>query len=364
LSFFNSVEEHAGPIEKPIQPVIPASNRDAKKITRTREPDHLLIVQDWQWNSPAFFTARAATRIRHRGSAADLRHDRNEVIMKPASIFTAWRLGSAVALFMVLMAPGALQATGNDTYDENKEEVKLPHRSLDLWCAKPKNPRSPTFLVIFASGDGGMHGGSKATYKHMAEQGHYVAAFSSRDALKRVKSTGQLGTFPEAAAAVAALMREAKRLLGLPESTPTVVSGVSRGASFVVFAAGEPSLQPNISGAVAIALTRESDYMKPPDPADRGASIKLDEKGGILLYPALDRLGSIPIAVIQSTNDNYVPSAESRRLMGPDTPTRRLYEVQASNHSFGGGQDQMLRDVDEALDWIAATIKAPGATAK
>jgi hypothetical protein len=142
------------------------------------------------------------------------------------------------------------------------------------------------------------------------------------------------------------------------------VTGVSRGASFVVFAAGEPSQQPQICGAVAIALTRESDYMKPPNPAERGPYIKLDEKGGILLYPALARLGSIPVAVIQSTHDSYVTAAESRSLMGPDTPTRRLFEVQASNHSFGGGREQLFRDVDEALSWIASTIKVPGPTAK
>jgi dienelactone hydrolase len=280
--------------------------------------------------------------------------------MKMAPTFRALRFGSVLVLLMAFMAPSALRAEDKDNYDESKEEIRLPNRTLDLWCAKPRNPRSPTFLVVFASGDGGMHGVSKATYKHMAEQGYYVAAFSSSDALKRVKSTGQLGTFPEAAAAVTRFIQEAKRLLGLPESTPVVVTGVSRGASFVVFAAGEPSLQPQICGAVAIALTRESDYMKPPDPAERGPHIKLDEKGGILLYPALARLGSIPVAVIQSTHDSYVPAEESRQLMGPDTPTRRLYEVQASNHSFGGGREQLFHDLDEALNWIASTMKHTG----
>jgi len=284
--------------------------------------------------------------------------------MKLVSSSSAWKLGVAVALCVALLGPTALRATGNNAYDEREERLVLPNRSLNLRCAKPKTPSSPAFLIIFASGDGGMRGGSKAIYKHMAEQGHYVAAFSSSEALKPVKNSGKFMTFAELETDIAALMREGKRLLGLPESTPTVVTGVSRGASMVVFAAGEPSLQPNIRGAVAIALTRESDYSTPPAPEERGTAIKLDEKGGILLYPALDRLGSIPIAVIQSTHDSYVPSAESRRLMGPDTPTRRLYEVEARNHSFGGGQDKMLRDVDEALNWIAATIDTLRATAK
>ncbi|HTY60916.1 MAG TPA: hypothetical protein VMG30_01540 [Acidobacteriota bacterium] len=268
----------------------------------------------------------------------------------------AWKLGAAVALWMVFMVSVTLRAAGTDSYHEREERLALPNRSLNLKCAIPKTPRLPAFLILFASGDGGMHGVSKAIYKHMAEQGYYVAAFSSSEALKPVKSSGKFMTFPELEADIAALMREGKRLLGLPESTPTVASGVSRGASMVVFAAGLPSLQPGVRGAMAIALTRESDYVSPPAQAGRGMAIKLDKKGGVLLYPALERLGSIPVAVIQSTHDKYVPSAESRRLMGPDTPTRRLYEVEAGNHSFGGGQDKMLRDVDEALNWIAAAI--------
>jgi hypothetical protein len=284
--------------------------------------------------------------------------------MKLVSKSRALKLSVTLMLCVVFMAPTALQAAGNNTYDEREERLKLPHRSLNLKCAKPKTPHTPAFLVLFASGDGGMHGGSMATYKHMAEQGYYVAAFSSSQALEPVKSSGKFMTFIELEADIASLMHEGKRLLGLPESTLTVVSGISRGASMVVFAAGEPSLQPNILGAVAIALTRESDYMIPPAPAERATAIKLDEKGGVLLYPALERLGSIPIAVIQSTGDSYVPSAESRRLMGPDTPTRRLYEVKARNHSFGGGQNLMLRDVDEALNWIAAAMNTRGATRK
>ena len=284
--------------------------------------------------------------------------------MKIVSNCRAWKLRASLALCLIATIPSVLLAAGNQPYEERKEEVKFVRGSIGLWCAKPANPRSPTFLVIFASGDGGMHGVSKAIYKHIAEQGHYVAAYSSREALKPVKSSERFMTFPEAAEAITTLVREARRLLNLPDSTPTIVSGNSRGASMVVFAAGEPSLKPHICGGVAIALTRESDYITPPGPAERDAGIKLDEKGGVLLYPALDRLGSIPIAVIQSTNDSYVTSAESRQLMGPDTPTRRLYEVQASNHSFGGGQDQLLRDLDEALNWIASAIKSPGATAK
>ncbi len=120
----------------------------------------------------------------------------------------------------------------------------------------------------------------------------------------------------------------------------------------VVFTAGVKSLQRHLAGAIAIALTRETDFLRAPPLADRPPSVQVDEKGRIQTYPAIERAGSIPFAVIQSTGDKYVPAEESRRLFGPDTSTRRLYEVDARNHGFGGGRDQLLRDLDDALQWI------------
>jgi type IV secretory pathway VirJ component len=263
---------------------------------------------------------------------------------------------AAIVLSLLLLPLGVL-AADKPTYTERKEQVKLPNRSVELRCTKPVSPRAPAFLVIFASGDGGLRGDSGAVFQHMAERGQYVAAYSSREAIAQHKG-GNLMTLQEAAADIEAMMREAKRLLDLPEATPTVVTGVSRGASMVVFAAAEPKLRAGIAGAIAIALTRESDYVKAPAPDERTALTTLDEKGRILTYPLLDQIGSTPIAVIQSTGDSYIGAKESRLLMGPDTATRRLYEVEAKNHSFSGGVDEMLRDVDLALDWIAASIQA------
>ena len=82
--------------------------------------------------------------------------------------------------------------------------------------------------------------------------------------------------------------------------------------------------------------------------------VEADDRGRIQTYPAIERLGSIPLAIIQSTHDSYVPSAESRRLLGPDTVTRRLYEVESRNHGFDGGRDALMRDFDDALQWIAS----------
>jgi hypothetical protein len=272
-----------------------------------------------------------------------------------AGLSTRSRLRLALPLLGLVAAGSTLLA--DKTYEEHRVRVALPHRSVTLTCAKPVAPRGAAFLVLFASGDGGLHFTSKTVYKHLAERGDYVAAFSSDEALKTAKQAGKGITVAEFTDDIAALMREGRRALGLPATTPVVVTGLSRGASMVVLAGAQPSLQPDLAGGVAIALTLESDYGKAQPPRPGEAAMPIDARGRILIYPQIEKMGAVRLAVIQSTRDSYVPSAESRRLMGPDTSTRRLYEVDASNHSFGGAKDTMLANLDAALEWIAAGVQ-------
>jgi hypothetical protein len=136
---------------------------------------------------------------------------------------------------------------------------------------------------------------------------------------------------------------------GWTRDSRTIYFASDRHGTYDVFT---QAIEGGTAEAVAMALTRETDYLDAGDPAVRPAAVKVDEKGRIQTYPAIDLLGSIPIAVIQSNGDSYLPGEEARRLFGPDTSTRHLYQVKASNHGFSGGKDELLRDLDDALTWI------------
>jgi hypothetical protein len=275
----------------------------------------------------------------------------------------AWKRASGAPVAPLLVALVAVSgcaghlASRPEVYQAGKTSIARQDYTLNPVLVKPVAPKGAPVLVVFASGDGGLMGVSKAVLQHLADRGQYVAGFSSREVLRAVKGSRDRVGYAEAVDHLAWMTSEAKSRMGLPADTPMIVTGVSRGANFVVLSAASKALQGGIVGAVAIALTRELDYLSLPDAALSQPGVKVDEKQRPQTYPAIDRLGSIPLAVIQSTSDSYIPSAESRKLLGPDTPTRRLYEVKSNGHNFGGGEDQMLRDLDNALDWIAATRK-------
>jgi Bacterial virulence protein (VirJ) len=237
-------------------------------------------------------------------------------------------------------------------YAVSRSPVKFGARSIHATYVEPTRAQHPGYFIVFITGDGGWHGTSSRIFQHLADDGYSVAGFSAPEILRPVRRSGQRVRFAVAAQRYAQLFAQARRDLGVGTRAGMIVVGFSRGASVVAFAAVSRTLRTELVGAVAIALTRETDYLRAPEPADREPELHVDAKDRIQLYPALKLIGSTPLAVIQSTNDRYVPSAESRELLGPDTPTRRLYEVPARNHRFKGGDDTLLRDLDGALDWI------------
>jgi dienelactone hydrolase len=282
--------------------------------------------------------------------------------MKKSPRMTArtWCLATLVIPVMVGLAGCAGRlATKPGVYEVRTEPIALPDRSLHLTFVKPATPRNPVFLILFATGDAGWMGASGDIFRHLAEQGYYIAAFNSREMVAPEKHSGKLMDIPGAAAAVDSIIVRSRSALGLPDTMPVIVTGFSRGANLVVFTAGVKSLQHHLGGAVAIALTRETDFLQAPAAAERPPSVQVDDRGRIQTYPAIERAGTIPFAVIQSKGDKYVPAGESRSLFGPDTPTRRLYQVDARNHGFSGGEEELVRDLDDALKWIEGARGRP-----
>jgi fermentation-respiration switch protein FrsA (DUF1100 family) len=194
-------------------------------------------------------------------------------------------------------------------------------------------------LLVYATGDGGWHRKDLAAYRHLASFGHPTVGFDAHDYvthLGRMDST----TPARLAADYERIIRIAKDTLQLPADYPVVLVGVSRGAGLSVVAAGQRGLRPSIAGVLAVALTKEEEYVKMVE-----------------VYDYLPRLAGMPIAVIQSTRDNYLPAAAARALFGADNPHRWLQPVQARNHSFGGARAQLYDAMSRSLNWIDGLLK-------
>jgi dipeptidyl aminopeptidase/acylaminoacyl peptidase len=67
----------------------------------------------------------------------------------------------------------------------------------------------------------------------------------------------------------------------------------------------------------------------------------------------IDHVAPLPMAAIHSTQDEYVPLDEIRRVMAAAREPKQLWIVKASNHRFSDNLAEFDRRLLEAMSWIA-----------
>jgi pimeloyl-ACP methyl ester carboxylesterase len=209
-------------------------------------------------------------------------------------------------------------------------------------------------LLIYATGDGGWRGKDLDLFRHLATFGYATAGFSAADYIKHLRGDQETTTPALLARDYAAIIEAAKNELTLPSTTPVILVGVSRGAGLSVVAAGQPEIQQLVNGVVVMALTKEEEHVRW---RRRRQSTELE------IYDYLPRLAELPVAVIQSTRDNYLPADQARSLFGADTDRRQFHAIDARNHSFAGARPLLYETLRSSLEWVVR-IATPRSTEK
>jgi hypothetical protein len=228
----------------------------------------------------------------------------------------------------------------------------LHNRSLELKFSRPKAGPSTGVFILYSTGDGGWRGLDNKIYDWVASSDYVAAGFSSRSYLKCLES------FPEddvttpirVARDFRSIVDFARSRLNLPPETRVLLIGNSRGAGLSVVAAGVRVLKRELAGVVAVALTREEEHVFHPR---RGRGLRNQparvERIEIRTYEYLSRLADIPLSVIQSEKDGYLPASEARKLFGLDTTLHTFHPIRASNHSFKGGRAELEKEIKASL---------------
>ncbi len=230
--------------------------------------------------------------------------------------------------------------------------VTLNSHSLRLHFENRDTPASHP-LLVYATGDGGMRRKDLDTYRHLAALGDPIVGFDARDYVKHLGRDSPTTTPERLADDYTRIIERARQTLGIDGLRPVVLVGVSRGAGLAVVAAGR--LCNAISGVVAVALTQEEEYVRwyRHHPLSHEThQVMVD------VYQYLAQLDDLPVAVIQSTHDQYLPAAKAREQFGPDSASRWLQPIEATNHNFGGARDRMYDAIQTALNWVTTRPSA------
>jgi pimeloyl-ACP methyl ester carboxylesterase len=247
----------------------------------------------------------------------------------------------------VLLLAAAISACAHPHPAVPDQFVSLHKHSLRLHFDNAGTP-STRPLLVYATGDGGMHRKDLDTYRQLAALGDPIVGFDARDYVKHLGTDSGTTTPERLADDYSRIIERARHALGIDAGREVILVGVSRGAGLAVVAAGQ--LRDKIAGVVAVALTQEEEYVRwlrrVPLSRERRRPVMVD------VYEYLAQLGDTPVAVIQSTHDGYLPAAKARERFGPDTAYRWLQPIEASNHNFGGARRRMYSAIQSALRWI------------
>jgi fermentation-respiration switch protein FrsA (DUF1100 family) len=247
--------------------------------------------------------------------------------------------------------------------EEFERYLTLYDHLLALHCARPVESRPGVPLLLYATGDGGWRGKDRDAYRRMIYWGYPVAGFSAPDYLKHLGFVSGTTTPARLARDYRELIEFARTALRLPPATRAVLVGVSRGAGLAVVAASRSELHDDLAGVLAVALTKEEEYVRHYR-VRRGTSPSDMPKRELVefqTYASLHRLTTLPLAVIQSTADGYLSAADARQLFGPDTERRRFFAIEARDHSFGGAREALYGQMEASLAWICHFSPSPEA---
>jgi fermentation-respiration switch protein FrsA (DUF1100 family) len=202
--------------------------------------------------------------------------------------------------------------------------------------------------AIVSSGDGGwIHLGPQVAGM-LAARGFFVVGFDSKAYLEAFTS----GTNTLTTSDVPADYRELVKYAGANSTTKPLLIGVSEGAALSVLAAAEPETKAMISGVIGLGLGDRNELGW----RWRDAMIYLTH--GVPNEPTFStldfvaRVSPIPLAVINSTHDEFVPPGEVDRIIAAAGHPSRLWTIDAADHRFSDKAVELRQQLADVLVWV------------
>ena len=246
-------------------------------------------------------------------------------------------------LAALLMVPVGLY--GQQTSIE-KKPLAVRGQSQELYRVVATNNAAQQFRgkILFAPGDGGWRGFAITMAENMAASGYEVYALDTKHYLQSFT-----GTVPLTPQDVMNDFREIVQSFGASKANPVTLVGWSEGAGLCLLAAVPVQNRALFNGLILIAATDTN--LLGSRWSDSLATIagKQPDEPSFSTAEYLPRAAPVPVAMIQSTGDQYVSVSTSKELFAAAREPKQFVLIEARNHRFDGKHDELFRALSTAL---------------
>jgi dienelactone hydrolase len=246
-----------------------------------------------------------------------------------------------------LVAVAALSVLGAGTAGE---PTNFPLRGKTLTVTIYRPTSAPKGTVIMGSGDVGWVGVGVAMAEFLVGEGYLVAGVNVRQYLSTFTSGKTHLETSDPPADYYALWEFLRASHGLVD--PVVVSGISEGAALAILAASSSRNHAWLRGVITMGVPPTAEL------AWRWTDFTAWITKGDAREPsfaAKDFVASVsplPLVMLQSKKDEYVPESEYRLLDQMARPPKKLVIIDASNHRFTDRTRELRREYLAAIAWI------------
>jgi type IV secretory pathway VirJ component len=255
-------------------------------------------------------------------------------------LMSMWTRHARAALAVALIVAAGASAAGAQS--AHRLTIRGHEQLLQLYGPPTGDP------VLVSGGDGGwMHLGPHVA-ELLAARGFFVVGFDTKAYLAGF-TTGEstLRTSEEPAD---------YRTLAMFASAATgrkpILVGVSEGAGLSVLAATDPETKAVVGGVIGLGLPELNElgwrwkdsliyltHRPPNEPAVSAAAM-------------VAAVAPLPLALVQSTHDEFVPLADTQRILARASSPKRLWIVEATNHRFSNNLPEFDARLLEAIEWV------------
>jgi len=227
-------------------------------------------------------------------------------------------------------------------------DVTVRSRTVSLTVYKPEAASRGT--IIMGSGDVGWVGLAVSMAEELSAQGYLVVGVNVRQYLAAFTS-GKEHLQPADVATDYRLFADLARQK-FAAVRPFVVAGVSEGAALAVLAASDPKNHAWIDGAITIGLPVTAELAWHWSDLWATAMKKDADEPSFAVADYLPRVGPVPLCMIQSKHDEYVPPSDYEKFRALAVQPSQLVLIDASNHRFTDRRPELSRAFAEGLEWI------------
>lgn len=209
--------------------------------------------------------------------------------------------------------------------------------------------------ILMAGGDVGWVGLAVTMAHHLAAHGYLVVGINVRQYLSAYTVGASHLTPAEIQRDYGDLSRYLNKR-GLLKS-PVIVSGVSEGAALAVLAAASPDNHSWIAGAITMGLPAVAEIAWRWSDFTTWITKKDASEPSVRARDYLASVSPVPLVMIQSTRDEYVPTTDYRDLESAARTPHQQVLIDATNHRFTDKIPELQKTYNSALVWISSTIE-------